>query len=202
MVLNIRYAGREWRTTRRYPNRYATPHTSNELKCPTCNSINRIRNGDVTNLTKNFALLSCRPQSSNQPPQRSQRSRHYCKEHDHEKRIYCNACKVLVCAYCQLYGEHKGHDCVIATEASQPSIRALKMAEESLSGNLEQISQGEEEVSAAMQRLERQHRKCEVKVKAYYERLANRLAGQRAALLARTSNWSDEQLFVLQAQLE
>ena len=199
MVLNIRYAGREWRTSRRYPNRYATAHTSNELKCPTCSSINRIRNGDVTNLTKNFALLSCRPQSSNQPPQRR---RHYCKEHDHEKRIYCNACKVLVCAYCQLYGEHKGHDCVIATEASQPSIRALRVAEEGLSGNLERISQGEEEVSAAMQRLEKQRRKCEGKVKTYFERLASKLGAQKAALLGSTSNWSDEQLFILQAQLE
>lgn len=199
MVLNIRYAGREWRTTRRYPSSFAAAHASNELKCPTCSSIIHIHNGDVTKLTKNFALLSCRPQVSKQP---LQRSRHYCNEHHHEKRVYCKECKVLVCAYCQLYGEHKGHDCIIATEAAQPLVDTLKLAEESVLSDLDQISRGEEEVRTAVLRLSKQHRRCVKKVKAHFGRLTSRLTEQKTALLARVDNWSEEQLFILQAQLE
>lgn len=107
-----------------------------------------------------------------------------------------------MCAYCQLYGEHKGHDCTIASEAAQPLVEALKVAEESVLGDLGQISRGEEEVRTAVLRLSKQHRRCVKKVKAHFGRLTSRLADQRATLLTRMDNWSEEQLFILQAQLE
>ena len=81
-------------------------------------------------------------------------------------------------------------------------VDALKLAEESVLTDLEQISRGEEEVRTAVLRLSKQHRRCVKKVKAHFGRLTSRLTEQRTTLLARVDNWSEEQLFILQAQLE
>ena len=199
MILSVRHTGIGWRAIRRYPVRVGPAHASNELKCPTCNSINRILNGDITNLTKNFALLSCRPQVSTR---KQQKSRHFCEEHDHEKRIYCNDCKTLVCAYCQLYGGHKQHDCVIATEVAKPIIEMLKTAAKTVSEDLDQVTQAEGLVNTAITRLERGRKTCEMKVKRYFGDLIKKLAARRDVLLTSAQNWSEEQMYILQAQLE
>ena len=163
IVLNIRYAGREWTTTRNYP-RILYSH-SNELRCPTCKTVNHIKNRDIMTLTKNFALLGCQPQTVGAP----NKSRHFCKDHDHEKRIYCNDCKTLICAYCQLYGGHMGHSYMVAAEASKPSIESLKSAEKSLSEDLKKLVVGEKEVNHTIAKLTKTRRRCERNVKAYFE---------------------------------
>lgn len=192
IVLNIRYAGREWTTTRNYPrSRYST----NELKCPTCMTMNHVQNKDVSSLTKNFALLGCRPQTFN-------RSKHFCKDHNHEKRIYCNDCKTLICAYCQLYGGHTGHNYQVATEASKPSVQALKEAEEGIVGDLEKVAVGKGEVSVSISKLTRTKRRCEKGVRKYFDVAVEKLESQKELLLTQIASWTEEQMFILNAQLE
>ena len=199
IVLNIRHTGGGWRAIRRFPLRVTPHHASNELKCPTCNHVNHIYNRDITSLTKNFALLSCRPQNVKSP---QSKNRQYCEQHDHEKRIYCNDCKHVVCAYCQLYGDHKGHDCVIATEVSKPAVEALKKGKDGVLSDLEQASKGEEQVNAAISRLERGKKRCSSHVRRHFGRLVGQLTNRRDALLASLGSWSEEQMYILLAQLE
>ena len=195
MVLNIRYAGREWTTTRNYPR---SPQLTNELKCPTCKTINRIQNRDITSLTKNYALLGCRPQTSGG----SNRNKHFCKDHDHEKRIYCNDCKTLICAYCQLYGIHQGHDFVVATEASKPSVESLKAAEQSLSDEVGSLTTGVNALNLTIAKLARTRNKCEKSVRRYFGGAIARLERQQDSLLSQISSWTEEQMYILNAQLE
>lgn len=199
MILSIRHTGTGWRTVRTFPRRGSSgARASNELKCPTCNSMIRIRNGNVSNLTKNFALLSVKSETVSQKP----KTRHYCNEHDHEKRLYCQDDKVLICAYCQLFGEHKGHKCVIATEVAEPAVEAVRTAEANVSSDLEQVVQAEEQVDAVVQKLHRGRRRCENAVKRYFGRLIKNLEEKEEELLTGLRNWNDEQLYILQAQLE
>ena len=195
VVLNIRYAGREWTTTRNYPR---SPYSTNELKCPTCKTVNHIQNRDISALTKNFALLGCRPQTVGTP----QRNRHFCEDHDHEKRIYCNDCKTLICAYCQLYGGHRGHHYMVATEASIPSIESLKAVDTALSGELESLTTGEGSLNRTISRLSRTRSKCERNVKIYFGSAIAKLEEQRDSLLSQIASWTDEQMYILKAQLE
>lgn len=201
VILDIRHTERGWRTVRRYPFRHAPSRSSNELKCPTCNTVNRILNGNVSSLTKNFALLSCRPDSTTKVNSKLQ-SKHYCKEHEHEKRVYCNDCKVLICAYCQLYGDHKKHDCVIATEVAKPAIDALRNAEARLSNDLDRVSLAEKQVSTIISRVEKQKRTCELRVRRHFEDVINKLADRRDAVVVRMGSWVCEQMEILQAQLQ
>ena len=200
MFFNIQYAGRQWMTTRRFPTLFNRPRPPrNEIKCPTCKMLNRIDNRDITNLTKNFALLGLKTQASiNIHPKKS----HYCKDHDHEKRIYCRDCKTLICAYCQLYGDHQGHQCVIATDAAQPSIEALKEAKEKLEKDFESLSEGESVVKEAVEKLERNKEHCKKKVKKYFDRFVVRLERKRDDFLWDIDRWSEDQMGVLEAQLK
>jgi len=193
IVLNIRYAGREWMTTRNYPR---SRYTSSELKCPTCMTMNPVHNKDVTSLTKNFALLSCLQQ------QPSHRNKHFCKDHNHEKRIFCNDCQTLICAYCQLYGGHAGHKYEVATDAAKPSLATLKEAESGIQRDLEKLGDGRKAVGKAMRRLGRSMARSEKEVKMYYEGAMERLKEEMERLLRGMSSWSREQQFVLQSQLE
>lgn len=193
-MLNIRYAGREWTTTRNYPRAFST----NELKCPTCKQVNHIQNRDISSLTKNFALLGCRPQTAGTPT----RNRHFCKDHNHEKRIYCNNCKTLICAYCQLYGGHRGHDHIVASEASKPSVESLKATESVLGGDLDNLSSGESAVNRTIAKLSKTRNKCEKNVRFYFGGAIEKLESQRDSLLSQISSWSDEQMYILKAQLE
>ncbi len=193
IVLNIRYAGREWTTARNYPrSRYST----NELKCPTCKSMNPVHNKDVSTLTKNFALLGCL-----QPPP-THKNKHFCKDHNHEKRIYCNDCKVLICAYCQLYGGHTGHSYEVATEAAKPSLEALKQVDTDIERNLEKLEEGKKKVEKTVRKLDRRRERSEKKVKRYFESSMARLRVEKDLLLEKMKDWSSEQRYVLTSQLE
>ena len=201
MIFNIHYAGRRWTTTRRFPSIFNPPRPpKNDIRCPTCKMENRIENRDITTLTKNFALLGMRSQSSTTTvrPKKS----HYCKDHDHEKRIYCRDCRELICAYCQLYGDHKEHSCDIATEAAKPSVENLKEAKERLVSDFDELTHGESAVSSAIVKLERNRERCERKVKRYFNRFIGRLKRRRDDLLLDIGSWTEDQMFVLDAQLK
>ena len=201
MIFNIHYAGRRWTTTRRFPSLFNPPcPPRNEVRCPTCKMENRIENRDITTLTKNFALLGMRSQTS--ITVRPKRQSHYCKDHDHEKRIYCRDCKTLICAYCQLYGDHKEHNCEIATEAAKPSVESLKEAKEKLMSDFEELTQGETVVTSAIVKLERNRERCERKVKRYFNRFIGRLKRRKDDLLLDIGSWTEDQMFVLDAQLK
>ena len=170
------------------------PRPSDQVTCPVCKSTNHIQDGEVMSLTKNFALLGVQDGAE-------RASQHYCQEHDHEQRIYCEECKQLVCAYCQLYGRHKTHNCLIAIEACAPAVEAVRELQVEVEAQLEELKTAEASVVASVQRLEH-GRKCnERRISYYYGRLIEALQQKKEAEVDRVQTWSDEQAYILQAQL-
>ncbi len=166
--------------------------------------MNYITNRDVHTLTKNFALLGCRPanRETNVTQRQNSTSKHFCTEHAHEKRLYCRDCRELVCAYCQLYGVHKNHDCSYASEAAQPSVEALRAAMDSVNAHLKELNVGEKHVNRAARRLKKNKHHCEKKVKGYFDQLIRSLESKKITLLMDIGSWTDEQLYILNAQLQ
>lgn len=173
-----------------------SPSPSHEVTCPVCKSSNHIQDGDVGNLTKNFALLGFRDGDPKQA------SRHYCKEHDHEQRVYCQDCQLLICAYCQLYGQHKNHSCVIASEACQPAVEEVRAIQAVVHGELEQLQAGEAAVLSRVKKLERGQSTCERDLTRYFDRLIDTLQQKRDSEVQRMRSWANEQAFVLHSQLQ
>ena len=165
------------------------------VRCPVCKRTNHIQGGEVTNLTKNFALLSVQENSERNP------ALHYCQEHDHEQRIYCEECQQLVCAYCQLYGRHKTHKCVIATEACRPAVQAVRELWSEVEGQLKDLEAGEAAVLASVQQLEDRREQAERQIHLYFGQFINALQEKREAELRGLQTWSDDQACILQAQL-
>lgn len=91
---------------------------------------------------------------------------------------------------------------MVASEASKPSIEALKTAEKSLSEDLVNLSSGENAVNRTVSKLAKTRNKCEQNVRNYFEEAIAKLEGQRDSLLSQIASWTDEQMYILKAQLE
>jgi hypothetical protein len=170
-----------------------SPGPSEQVTCPVCKSTNHIPGGEVANLTKNFALLGVQ--------EGEKTTQHYCQEHEHEQRIYCQECQLLVCAYCQLYGRHKSHKCLIATEACEPAVKAVRELHAEVEVQLKELEAGEAAVVASIQQLERGRERSEMRVHLHYGRFIDALQQKRASEMENIQAWSDEQACILQAQL-
>ena len=170
---------------------------ADEVTCPVCKSSNHVQGGEVASLTKNFALLGMQEGGERGVGD----SRHYCQEHDHEQRIYCRDCQLLVCAYCQLYGHHKDHECLIAAEACRPAVEEVRRLQREVEEELRGLEAGEAAVLASVQRLEHGRDRSERRISCYYEQLVEALQQRRVAEVERVRTWADEQAYVLQAQL-
>ena len=102
-----------------------------EIDCPKCHDITPVPDNDVCKLPKNFGLIevisSSVPANSHaalvNPPQISNddvmdASHPVCQVHKDHISGYCLQDDVLVCSSCQLYGAHKGHNCLLVPEAA------------------------------------------------------------------------------------
>lgn len=176
--------------------RHSSRSAANEVTCPVCKRSNHIQDGEVTSLTTNFALLGVQ-----EGVERGTNSQHYCLEHDHEQRIFCQDCQKLVCAYCQLYGHHKNHKCLIATEACQPAVETVSGIHADVDLELQELKQLEAAVLASVQQLERGKEHSERVIGQYYNHLIDCLQQKSAAEVEKVRAWTDEQAYVLQSQL-
>ena len=95
-----------------------------------------------------------------------------------------------------------GHDYMVASEASKPSIESLKSADVSLSDDLKKLTTGEGEVNHSISKLSRMRRKCERRVRRYFGQAVQKLESQKDFLLHEVASWTEEQMFILSAQLE
>ncbi len=91
---------------------------------------------------------------------------------------------------------------MVASDASKPSIESLKSSEKSLSEDLANLASGESAVNRTISKLAKTRRKCEKNVRMYFEEAIAKLENQRDSLLSQIASWTDEQMYILKAQLE
>ena len=104
-----------------------------EIDCPKCHEITPVPDDDVCKLPKNFGLIEVISSSvaashntalSNTPQLLAEDDvtdlKHpTCSVHMDRISSYCLEDDELVCSSCQLYGPHKGHQCLLVTEAAK-----------------------------------------------------------------------------------
>lgn len=82
------------------------------IRCPQCKKMTEIRNGDVSNLAKNYALLNLMEKVKNLQVTAESSRKYKCPEHSSEDlRYWCSDsdCQKPVCSRCLLEGKHQGH---------------------------------------------------------------------------------------------
>lgn len=200
VVLTVRRPSGAWHVVRSHPMAQSRPPLpGNEFKCPTCQARVVVGDGGVSSITRNFALLSLRPEEAT-AVQRS-RSEHFCQEHSHEKRVYCHDDRQLVCAYCQLYGAHRGHNCCLATEVTGPAVEALQVQETAVAAQVQGVRHAEEEVQRSLRRLKRSRARSEATLNRHFSSLIHQLECERSSRLDSLNEWASEQQYILNAQL-
>ncbi|KAL5467633.1 hypothetical protein EMCRGX_G031892 [Ephydatia muelleri] len=173
-----------------------------ELKCPICNTSSSLPKGSVASLTKNYAVLNCKQKADNSSASVGKSKSHYCSEHDHEQRVFCKDCKSVICVYCQLYGNHKGHECALAADLVKPAIETMESAVVSLNDHLHDITGAESAVKEAMDRLRSSQQECLGGVQFYFQSVAELLVKEKEKRIAEINSWVEDQWDVLQAQLQ
>lgn len=104
-----------------------------EIDCPLCHEITSIHDNSVTDLPKNYPLMSMlrsldstgkgrkisrKEDSPIHPPQ--------CPEHEDYVRSYCLKDGALVCSTCELYGSHRNHPTKFLNEAAVSERKKIK----------------------------------------------------------------------------
>lgn len=104
-----------------------------EIDCPLCHEVTNVQGRGVTDLPKNYPLMSMlrsldssvkgrkisrKEEFSSHPPQ--------CPEHDDCFRSYCLKDGTLVCSTCELYGKHRNHPTMFLNEAASTERKKLK----------------------------------------------------------------------------
>ncbi|XP_062500833.1 uncharacterized protein LOC134178065 isoform X2 [Corticium candelabrum] len=181
----------------------------NSVTCPTCKrptptglhrhtlfSSGHPLSSGVESLPKNFVLLDLLANISGTCTERGAAAQGTaptavengtkCLEHDEVKKVYCRDDKRLICIYCQVYGEHKGHDCVLAAEAVVEQHHAIE-------DHLRTLRSRHDELQRAFRRIEGTAVAVRAKeietvhtVREHFEELMAAFLQRRQALITRT----------------
>lgn len=139
-----------------------------EIKCPKCHSITPVPGSKVSNLSKNFGLIEVISSVDSSHhlsgglsdiPQMSQDDRDMnhpiCKKHKDHISSYCLEDDCLVCSSCQLYGTHKGHKCLLVTEAAELQRTKLCQLNPRVNDQREKMQRSLQQVEDNLQRVEK-----------------------------------------------
>ena len=139
-----------------------------EVDCPKCHVITPVPDSDVNKLPKNFGLIEVISSSAashhytmiNESPQLSGANDRVeehpvCEVHKDHISSYCTEDNTLVCSSCLLYGEHKGHKCLLVTEAAELERAKLRRLNPEVDRQKERMQSTLQEVEENLQKVEK-----------------------------------------------
>lgn len=140
-----------------------------EVDCPKCHSITPVPERNVDKLPKNYGLIevissSTTPQHHTalaDPPQLSGHESSYerverplCEVHKDHISSYCVEDSTLVCSSCLLFGEHKGHKCLMVSEAAGLERAKLRQLNPEVASQREKMQTTLEQVEDNLKKVE------------------------------------------------
>ena len=138
-----------------------------EVDCPKCHVITPVPDSKVDNLPKNFGLLEvitssvapCHHPSLSHTPENTTNTAKVehpiCQVHKDHISSYCMEDDVLVCSTCQLYGKHKGHKCLLVTDAAERERSKLRRLNPEVNRQRERMQCSLKQVQETLQQVER-----------------------------------------------
>ena len=139
-----------------------------EVDCPKCHTITPVPSSRVDNLPKNFGLIEVISSSvaprhhaalNDDPPQHVTESPEVdhpiCRVHKDHISGYCMDDDTLVCSSCQLYGPHKGHKCLLVTEAAEQERAKLRRLNPEVDRQREKMQCCLQQVEHTLQQVEK-----------------------------------------------
>ena len=140
-----------------------------EVDCPKCHSITPVPERNVDKLPKNYGLIEVisssatpqHPTALDDPPQLSDPESDYerverpvCKVHGDHISSYCIEDGTLVCSSCLLFGKHKGHKCLMVSEAAELERTKLRQLNLEVDSQREKMQSTLEQVEDNLKKVE------------------------------------------------
>ena len=159
----------------------------------------------VESLPKNFVLLDLlgnilgSGQSSGLSPT-SNEAAAKCSKHDEVKKVYCRDDKQLICIYCQVYGEHKGHDCVLAAEAVEEQHEAIEEYVDTLQSKQDELQQAYRKIDDTAVAIKAKEIETVHAVREHFEEIMAAVLQRKQALITRAKMMSAQKIKQLAQQ--
>ena len=142
-----------------------------EVDCPKCHIMTPVPDSDANKLPKNFGLievisssttsehhhtaLSELPLLSGGMTNSTAEEHPVCEVHKDHISSYCIEDDTLVCSSCLLYGEHKGHKCLLVTEAAELERAKLRRLNPEVDRQRERMQNTLRQVEDNLQKVEK-----------------------------------------------
>ena len=142
-----------------------------EVDCPKCHILTPVPDSNANKLPKNFGLIEVISSSTtsdhhhtalNESPDlsggetNSTAEEHpVCEVHKDHISSYCIEDDTLVCSSCLLYGVHKGHKCLLVTEAAELERAKLRRLNPEVDRQRERMQNTLQQVQDNLQKVEK-----------------------------------------------
>lgn len=123
-----------------------------------------------------------------------------CHKHDEVKKVYCRNDKRLICIYCQVYGEHKGHDCVLAAEAVVEQHQAIEEHMRALQCKQTELHQAYRKIEDTTVAIKAKEIETVHTVREHFEQIMAAFLRRRQALITRAKVMSAQKIKQLSQQ--
>jgi len=124
----------------------------------------------------------------------------YCKIHREPMKIFCETDNTTICIYCQLHGDHKGHNCVLIDDIATLKREALQGLKEELNVKQSECVVGFNLCKKAEEDITERKIKLKTELDKHFDFLYSALESRKKQLESDINETAEQTLKVLSAQ--
>ncbi|XP_071498906.1 uncharacterized protein [Diadema antillarum] len=173
--------------------------------CPTCKADTSIPGlvNNVQRLAKNFAVLEILEglEESLRGSSSATNQVLLCNEHENEpKKVYCLTDKEVICIYCQVYGQHKGHECQLVSQVAASNRETLGQLQNDLSAQTAILLPALKHLQDVSSSVQHQEEHIVWEIRHHFEKLRRKLCRREKEVIGKLKALTSGKVLLLREQ--
>ncbi|XP_071485390.1 uncharacterized protein [Diadema antillarum] len=173
--------------------------------CPTCKADTSIPGlvNNVQGLAKNFAVLEILEglEESLRGSSSATNQVLLCNEHENEpKKVYCLTDREVICIYCQVYGQHKGHECQLVSQVAASNREVLGQLQDDLSSQKSILLPALKHLQDISSSVQQQEEHIVREIRHHFEMLRRKLCRREKEVIGKLKALTSGKVLLLREQ--
>ncbi|XP_033109888.1 uncharacterized protein LOC117111123 [Anneissia japonica] len=175
------------------------------VRCPSCKTDTIVSgfSNDVERLAKNFAVLEILEglDDGDKSSANTTNPILVCNIHEREpKKVYCLTDNEIICIYCQVYGDHEGHECQLISTAAEEGRQVLKQLAEEIMKEREKVTVSKKSIHDTIAAIRFKEEKSMREITHHFEMLRRKLYRRENQVKGKLKNLSTGKVKILEKQ--
>ncbi|XP_071951634.1 uncharacterized protein [Antedon mediterranea] len=176
------------------------------VRCPSCKTDTIVSgfSNDVERLAKNFAVLEILEGLEDTGDKSSSNITNpvlVCNIHEREpKKVYCITDNEIICIYCQVYGEHEGHECQLISTAAEEGRQICKQLADEIMKEREKVTLSKKSIHDTVASIRFKEEKSMREITHHFEMLRRKLYRRENQIKGKLKNLSSSKVKSLEKQ--